>query len=105
MRILLALVLVLAASARARPFMVVAYNVENLFDLDGVATYEDYQPAKYSRAHALTKLQNIAKVVAQFEGGRGPDVILFEEIEVDFTNPNALRSPVDVAIFTASPDV
>lgn len=85
MRILLALVLVLAASARARPFMVVAYNVENLVDVDGVTEFEDYQPAKYSRAHCLTKLQNISRVIAQFEGGRGPDVILFEEIEVDFT--------------------
>ncbi|MBI4625223.1 MAG: hypothetical protein HY736_18635 [Verrucomicrobia bacterium] len=81
---LLALVLTL----RARPFMVVAYNVENLFDLDGVSAYEDYQPAKYTPAHALTKLQNIAKVVAQFEGGRGPDVLLWCELEVDATPGN-----------------
>jgi endonuclease/exonuclease/phosphatase family metal-dependent hydrolase len=70
---------------QARPFTVVAYNVENLFDLDGVTTYDDYQPAKYSQAHALTKLRNIAKVVAKFEGGRGPDVLLLAEVEVDAT--------------------
>jgi hypothetical protein len=75
----------LAAVAWARPFTVVAYNVENLFDLDGVATYEDYQPAKYTPAHALTKLQNIARVITKFEGGRGPDVLLLAELEVDAT--------------------
>ena len=80
------------ASVVARPFMVVAYNVENLVDLDGITLFEDYQPARYSRAHALTKLQNIAHVIAQFEGGRGPDVLLLAELEVDFT---PAKSPVD----------
>jgi endonuclease/exonuclease/phosphatase family metal-dependent hydrolase len=79
------LALGLVAAAQARPFTVVAYNVENLFDLDGVSSYDDYQPAKYTRAHALTKLQNIAKVVARFEDGRGPDVLLLSELEVDAT--------------------
>ena len=73
------------ASAVARPFTVVAYNVENLFDLDGVAAYAEYQPALYTPAHALTKLQNIARVVARFEGGRGPDVLMLAELEVDAT--------------------
>ena len=77
------LVCSLALAAQARPFMVVAYNVENLFDLDGIASYEDFQPSKYTRAHALTKLQNIARVVARFEGGKGPDVLLLCEIEVE----------------------
>ena len=77
--------LALAASAAARPFIVLVYNVENLFDADGVAAFEDYHPARYSRAHVLTKLRNITEIVAQFEGGRGPDVILFQEIEADQT--------------------
>jgi endonuclease/exonuclease/phosphatase family metal-dependent hydrolase len=77
--------LALAVAAQARPFMVMVYNVENLHDVDGIAQFEDYQPARYTKAHALTKLTNITKVVAQFEGGRGPDVILLQEIEVDFT--------------------
>jgi hypothetical protein len=79
------LALSLAAVAHARPFTVVVYNVENLFDLDGVAGYDDYQPARYSRAHALTKLRNIAKVVARFEDGRGPDVLMLCELETDAT--------------------
>lgn len=75
----------MALGLQARPFMVVAYNVENLHDLDGVAQFEEYHPAKYSRAHALTKLQNITRVVSQFEGGRGPDVLILCELEVDQT--------------------
>lgn len=75
----------LALTAAARPFTVLVYNVENLHDADGQALFEEYQPAQYSPAHVLTKLQNIAAVVARFENGRGPDVILFQEIEVDQT--------------------
>ncbi len=82
---LFALFSALLLSAAARPFTVVAYNVENLFDADGVAGYEDYQPAKYSRAQVLTKLRNIVRVVAKFEDGRGPDVLMFSELEVDAT--------------------
>lgn len=73
------------AVVAARPFMVVAYNVENLFDADGVAGFEEYQPARYSRAHVLTKLQNIAQVVARFENGRGPDILILSELESDRT--------------------
>jgi hypothetical protein len=62
-----------------------AYNVENLVDADGRALFDDYQPAHYTKAHVLTKLQNIARVVGQFEDGRGPDVILWVEIEADLT--------------------
>jgi endonuclease/exonuclease/phosphatase family metal-dependent hydrolase len=82
----------LAALLQARPFTVVTYNVENLFDLDGVAAYEAYESTKYTPAHALTKLQNIAKVVGKFENGRGPDILLLSEVEVDAT-PG--RSPPD----------
>ncbi len=72
-------------TASARPFTVVAYNVENLFDLDGVAAYEEYKSDKYTPAHALTKLQNIARVVTKFEGGRGPDIVILSELEADAT--------------------
>lgn len=72
-------------SMLAAPFTVVAYNGEHLFDVDGVARIEDYQPAKYSRSHALTKFQNAARVIARFENGRGPDILILSELEVDFT--------------------
>jgi hypothetical protein len=62
------------------------YNVENLHDVDGLAVYDDYQPARYTPAHALTKLNNIAAVVAGVgPAGQGPEVILFQEIEIDHT--------------------
>lgn len=81
----LVLLLGLVAVGAARPFTVVAYNVENLFDLDGVAAYEEYQPGNYTPAHALTKLRNIAAVVGRYESGRGPDILMLSEIEVDAT--------------------
>lgn len=76
---------VAVASAIARPFTVAAYNVENLHDADGVAEFDDYKAERYTKTHVLTKVQNAARLMAQFENGRGPDVIMFNEIEVDFT--------------------
>jgi len=70
----------------ARPFIVLVYNVENLFDADSQALFRDYQPPNYTRHHVLTKLEAITHVVSHFEDGRGPDIILFQEIEVDQTN-------------------
>ena len=81
---ILSLALVLVAPAFAAPFTVLVYNVENLTAADGHTLSEDYGPARYSRDHLLTKLNNIARVVAQFDEGRGPDIILFQEIERDF---------------------
>lgn len=75
-----------ATFAQARPFIVLVYNVENLFDADSKAMFGDYQPARYSRQHVLTKLQNVAEVVSRFENGNGPDIILFQELEVDLTD-------------------
>lgn len=78
-------------------FTVVTYNVENLFDVDGVALFDDYQvdkdadPFSYSRAKFLTKLEAIAAVLKTFNDGAGPEVILFQELEADFTPGNSLE--------------
>jgi len=82
----LLLSLALPIFASARPFIVLVYNVENLFDADSQAMFEDYQPARYSRQHVLTKVKNVAEIVSRFENGRGPDIILFQEIEQDISN-------------------
>src|SRR5687768_9081933 len=74
-----------ASVLSARPFTVVVYNGEHLFDVDGAAGFEEYQPAKYTRVHALTKFQNAARVLAKFEEGRGPDIIILSELEADLT--------------------
>ncbi len=76
----------------ARTFTVVVHNVENLFDADGVASYQDYQPDLYTPAHLRTKLSNIATVLARFEEGRGPDLILFNEIELDRTPESSISN-------------
>ena len=77
--------LLMPAMLMAGPFTVVAYNVENLHDADGVAVYDDYQPAVYTHLHALTKVNNIASVLAKFNEGKGPEIALLQEIEVDQT--------------------
>lgn len=83
--------LALAPALAARPFTVAAYNVENLFDVDGIAVYDEYQPSVYTPAHLRTKLDHIAQVVARIgDDGRGPDIILFDEIEVDRTPESRL---------------
>ena len=66
-------------------FAVVVYNVENLFDLDGVALYDDYQPSTYTPEHLRVKVANIAQVMARVDKGAGPAIIAFNEIEVDQT--------------------
>ena len=66
-------------------FSIVAYNVENLFDLDGVASYEDYKSEKYTPRHLLVKLSNATKVLSKVDEGRGPDVVVLNEIEIDQT--------------------
>lgn len=84
------LLVLLPVALVARTFTTVIYNVENLFDLDGVAAYEEYQSAGYTPAHLRTKLKGIADVLARYDEGRGPDVILFQEIELDQTPQSAV---------------
>lgn len=73
----------------AREFTVLTYNVENLFDADGAAAFDDYketgEPNSYTRAHALEKIRTIGRVLESFNGGQGPEVVLFNEFEIDFT--------------------
>jgi endonuclease/exonuclease/phosphatase family metal-dependent hydrolase len=86
------------ATTATSPFTVVVYNPENLFDVDGVAVYEDYAPDGYGPAHLRTKLANLAAVLRQYNEGRGPDVILLQEIELDQTPGPAAK---DQAAFLA----
>lgn len=71
-------------------FSVVAYNLENIFDIDGAAMFDDYRqdeaddPFTYSRRKLFTKLENATAVLAALDVG-GSDVILIQELENDFT--------------------
>jgi endonuclease/exonuclease/phosphatase family metal-dependent hydrolase len=73
-------------------FMLVASNVENLFDIDGIAVFDDYAAATYGPRQLLVKLKNIATVMRTLQEGRGPDIMLIQEIEAD-QSPAA--GPVD----------
>ena len=60
---LLALTLfVTTGFARTREFSVVTYNVENLFDADGISHYGEYVPSEYTPKHLLAKLQNLSLI-------------------------------------------
>ncbi|MFU8847516.1 MAG: endonuclease/exonuclease/phosphatase family protein [Opitutales bacterium] len=106
------LTLLVAASSCTRPapsgsghteFTVAVYNVENLFDVDGVAIFNDYKPGEagepftYTRRMLLTKLENAAALLVALEPG-GPDVILFQELEGDFTPESSVT---DIEAFLA----
>jgi len=101
---LLAIVLVVILSACSRPpaepgasapdeapreFTVVTYNVEHLFDVDGIAVYDDLVETDdentYSPGHLLRKMQAIADTLKTFKDGAGPEVVAFNEFEIDFT--------------------
>lgn len=81
---------VLAEKAGPVEISVVTYNVENLFDVDRVAKFDDYveipdDPNSYGPTKLLGKLQGIGKVLQSIDDGRGPDLLLLNEIEIDFT--------------------
>lgn len=82
-----------AAPARAADgdadveFTVMAYNVEMLFDIDGVALLDDFKPERWGATQLDRKLAGISRVLQQVRGGRGqgPDIICFNELEADQT--------------------
>ncbi len=80
--------------APARTFTVAVYNVENLFDVDGVSLFEDYAPDRYGPQQLARKLENTSKVLQRFNGGDGPDIVLLCEIEADQT-PETTVADVD----------
>lgn len=75
--------------ADAREFTLLSYNVENLFDADRIAIYEDYAETgsqdAYSPAKLLRKMETVGKVLKTFNGGAGPEIVCFNELEMDFT--------------------
>ncbi len=90
-KLLFFLLLLGFSGASARPYKLVVHNIENLFDADGYAVFQNYRPMdangnpQYTLAHILTKIQNHARLMARYNDGKGPDVIIFSEIESDFT--------------------
>lgn len=92
--LLVALVVSASSVAPARTFTVVVYNVENLFDVDGVSLFEDYRPERYEPRHLARKLENISTVLQRFNGGDGPDIVMLNEVEADQT-PETTAADID----------
>ncbi|MGF1452502.1 MAG: endonuclease/exonuclease/phosphatase family protein [Opitutales bacterium] len=93
--------LILICTAFATDFEVVAYNLENLFDVDAVAEFEDYQPGilgerSYGPRHLLTKLDNTRDILQRATGPEGPDIILFQELELDRTPSHPVETFPDL---------
>lgn len=90
-----------SATVASEEFIVLAYNVENLFDLDGIAVFDDYKPEKYDSQMLWVKLSGIRDTLARFGDGKGPQIVLFQEFESDQTPASepvdyrALISPFD----------
>jgi len=73
-------------------FMIMAYNVENLFDIDEQALFTDYQPSQYGPAQLLKKLQSLTRILKKYQDGKGPEIVMFQELENDLTPAPA---PID----------
>lgn len=83
-------------------YSLVTYNVENLFDADGLAEYSDYSPTnrdgnpQYTPAHVLTKIKHIVQLMQEYEQGTGPDILTLVELESDFSpNDHGFVDPAD----------
>ena len=78
---------------------VIAFNVENLFDLDDQSLYADF-PVTSATEHHWTpeklagKLQRLAEVLRTAEDGKGPSIVILDELEADHT-PNTTMSVSD----------
>ncbi|HKJ46065.1 MAG TPA: hypothetical protein VJ991_09590 [Balneolales bacterium] len=82
---------------KAQNYTLITYNVENLFDADSIAVFNDYHTLdaygnrQYTKEDVLTKIHNITKVLKQYNEGKGPEIILFEELESDFSPSKTTR--------------
>lgn len=72
-------------------FTVLVYNVENLFDLDGVSLFDEYALSRdrtsfpYGPVQMLNKFRAIESILREAGGAAGPEVIAFQEFELDQT--------------------
>ncbi len=89
-------------SAAAKRCTVVAYNVENLFDLDAISLYDDFPvtgagPERWTPEKLAGKLGRLAAVLKTSDNGRGPDVLILGELEADHTPATTITPEAFVA--------
>jgi len=99
--VVLALGLGLGAQGWTAPFKVLVYNVNHLFDIDGVSVYSDWGPDRYGPNKLLSKLRGITATVLSVDGGQGPEIILLQELEADQTPARMPFDPVEFLESTA----
>jgi endonuclease/exonuclease/phosphatase family metal-dependent hydrolase len=81
-----------------KEYVIVTHNIENLFDADSIAAYDDYKPfdkqgnVQYSNTHLLNKIQNTVRLMQQYNDGRGPDVLMAVEVEADHTRGSEIQA-------------
>jgi len=80
------IVLFESSKKKEKPFRVMFYNVENLFDTDDDAAIDDeeYLPQgelQWDKEKMQTKLNHIAQVMEALGSGALPDIVGFAEIE------------------------
>jgi len=78
---------------------VMAFNVENLFDLDDKSIYADFPVTKAAEHHwtpekLAGKLQRLAEVLRTAEDGKGPSILIINELEADHS-PESTMSVSD----------
>ena len=82
---------------------VMAFNVENLFDLDDKSLYADFPVTKTTEHHwtpekLAGKLHRLAEVLRTAEDGKGPSILILDELEAD----HSPESTISVSDFLAA---
>lgn len=110
-----ALSLLFADLAAQQQFLVMEYNVENLFDCKHDTLKDDYMylpdsPRGWTVSKFNKKIQNISKVILASSGKQVPDIVGLCEIENEYCAHNLVKySPLKAAgyeyVMTNSPDL
>lgn len=84
--VMLILPFVISPAQNTSEFYVANWNVQNLFDTidDPDKRDEEFTPGseiKWTEERLNLKLDNLAKVIDDMNSGKGPDIIVFEEVE------------------------
>ena len=105
----------ISLDAQIKPFVVMSYNVENLFDTIDVNGFEDSEFTPSSKKQWNTekynkKLEDLAKVIAAVGKGDLPDVVGLTEVEnrkvlEDLVNTPTLKQGNYGIIHEESPDI
>lgn len=94
-------------STKSEEYTLVTYNVENLFDADGAAIYDDYNTTdkdgnpQYTKEDVLTKIEHAVRVLKEYNDGKGPDIAVIVELESDYTPSNGKSKWLDTGDFLA----